>query len=200
MQLNQLFPIPVAFFTFGRELTSTELDFISNQPQRSNMGNTSSEDNYLIDKSEMTALKDFFLQSSNHFFREIYQPKNQTQLRITQSWGNYTTPGQYHHKHAHPNSLVSGVYYVQTNPGLDRIYFYKSGYQQIKFPTDTYNNFNSESWWFDAVQGQLILFPSYLEHMVQSVTEDKVTRISLSFNTFPTGHIGDHQELTELFL
>jgi len=200
MQLNQLFPIPVAFFTLDRTLTSDELDFISHQPQRSNMGNTSSEDNYMIDKLPMYRLKEFMLESANHFFREIYQPKNETKLRITQSWGNYTLPGQYHHKHTHPNSLVSGVYYVQTNPGLDRIYFYKSGYQHIKFPTDNFNNFNSESWWFDAVQGQLILFPSYLEHMVQSVNDDKVTRISISFNTFPIGQIGDNQELTELFL
>ena len=200
MQINQLFPTPVAFFTLDRKITKAELDFITSQPQRSNMGNTSTEDNYIVEKKKLKDLKTFFLESANQYFQDIYQPSADVKLRITQSWGNFTTPGQYHHKHAHPNSIVSGVFYVQTNPGQDRIYFYRSGYQQIKFKTDNWNMFNSESWWFDSVEGQLIMFPSHLEHMVQSVAADSVTRISLSFNTFPVGKIGDNMELTELIL
>jgi len=200
MQLNQLFPTPVGFFNLDREISKAELDFITKQNRRANTGNTSSEDNYIVRNSKLKKLNDFFHQSANHYFREIYQPATEVELRITQSWANFTEPGQFHHKHAHPNSVVSGVFYVQTNPGLDRIYFYRSGYQQIKFKTENWNLFNSESWWFEAIQGQLIMFPSHLEHMVQSVNEDKVTRISLSFNTFPVGRMGDYLELTELML
>jgi uncharacterized protein (TIGR02466 family) len=200
MQLNQLFPTPVGFFTFDGGLSAAEQDFILQQNQRANTGNTSSEDNYIMRNSELHRLQDFFVDSANTYFKEIYQPATDVKLRITQSWANYTQPGQFHHKHSHPNSVVSGVFYVQTNPGLDRIYFYRSGYQQIKFKTENWNLFNSESWWFEAIQGQLIMFPSHLEHMVQSVNEDKVTRISLSFNTFPVGTVGDYLELTELML
>lgn len=200
MQINQLFPIPVAFFNLDRKLTKKELKFVNDQPQRSNMGNTSSEDNYIVEKNELKSLKEFFTQSANHYFQEIYQPSTAVNLRVTQSWANYTNPGQYHHKHAHPNSIVSGVFYVQSNPGKDRIYFYKSGYNQIKFKIANWNLFNSESWWFDAVEGQLILFPSSLEHMVQTVEDDEVTRISIAFNTFPVGILGDNLELTELML
>jgi uncharacterized protein (TIGR02466 family) len=200
MNTHQLFPTPVAFFDLGRELTSAELDFIVQLPQRSNMGNSSSEDNYIINKSELTELREFFIKSSNEYLQEIYQPKNKTQLRITQSWANYTKPGQFHHKHAHPNSFVSGVFYVQTNPDSDKIYFYKSGHQQIKLKTENFNYFNSDSWWFNSISGQLIMFPSYLEHNVESVAAEGITRISISFNTFPVGTVGDNLELTELIL
>jgi hypothetical protein len=45
----------------------------------------------------------------------------------------------------------------------------------------------------------LILFPSSLTHMVQTV-ESEQTRISLAFNTFPVGHVGDEMDLTGLSL
>jgi hypothetical protein len=90
------------------------------------------------------------------------------------------------------------VFYVQTNPD-DRIYFYKDGWQQIKFPTDHWNDYNSESWWFDAYAGRLILFPSSLTHMVPTVQGEQ-TRISLSFNTFPVGVVGEEMDLTGLKL
>lgn len=199
MNINQLFPLPIAFFDLGRPLESNELNFIMDQPQRKNLGNTSSQDNYLTNKPELQDLHNFFTESANEFLKEVYQPSYNTQLRITQSWANYTNNGQFHHKHAHPNSVVSGVFYVKTTQGKDRIYFYRSGFQQIKFKTENWNQFNSESWWFDAVEGQLIMFPSHLEHMVQTLDHED-TRVSLSFNTFPTGIIGDEMELTELIL
>jgi len=43
------------------------------------------------------------------------------------------------------------------------------------------------------------LFPSNLTHMVETVqTED--TRISIAFNTFLEGVVGDNKTLTELLL
>jgi uncharacterized protein (TIGR02466 family) len=133
------------------------------------------------------------------YLAQIYAPMRDVNLRVTQSWCNYTTPGQFHHKHEHPNSFVSGVLYIQSDPKVDRIYFYRSGYQQLKLPTETFNPYNSESWWFESVPGQLILFPSHLTHMVET-TRSADTRISLSFNTFPVGQVGSNQELTELLL
>ena len=69
----------------------------------------------------------------------------------------------------------------------------------IKFPPVKWNEYNSESWWFPVGTGELILFPSNLSHKVQPV-EGSDTRISLAFNTFPVGHIGDEDELTALHL
>ena len=45
--------------------------------------------------------------------------------------------------------------------------------------------------------GDLVLFPSSLTHMVETV-QGEATRISLSFNTFPVGSIGEGVDLTGL--
>ncbi len=74
-----------------------------------------------------------------------------------------------------------------------------AGYQQIKLPTENFNLFNSESWWFEVATGDLMLFPSSLTHMVETVKSDK-TRISISFNTFPKGYVGEDLDLTGLHL
>lgn len=194
INIHNLFPTPIGFFQ--RAITDEEKLFILNLEQRPNLGNTTSTNNKIL--NGMTALRSFIEESVNLYFQSTVHPKHDVSLRITQSWANFSNPGQHHHKHAHPNSYVSGVYYIQTNPN-DRIYFYRDDWKQIKFPTENYNEYNSESWWFEAFEGRLILFPSSLTHMVPTVEGD-ITRISLSFNTFPVGVVGEEVELTGLRL
>ena len=163
------------------------------------MGNTTSVDNYILEAKKLTDIRTFIEASLNEYFKSVYAPKNDVKLRITQSWCNYTEPGQFHHKHAHPNSFISGVFYPQANKNTDKIYFYKDVYEQIKIPTTDWNTWNSESWWLEAEQGALYIFPSGLTHMVETV-EGTQTRISLSFNTFPVGLVGEEESLTGLVL
>ena len=197
--IHNLFPIPVGIYKLDRDLTERELDFIKGQETRPNMGNVTSKDNTILRNRALTKLRDFIESSVSDYFNSVYNPKHKVNLRITQSWCNYTEPGQWHHKHAHPNSFVSGVFYPQANRETDKIYFYRSGFQQIKLPPENWNVWNSESWWFEAGTGDLILFPSSLEHMVETVQGDQ-TRISLSFNTFPLGVVGEEMDLTGLKL
>jgi len=184
-------------YKLDRDLTEKELGFIKNQETRPNMGNATSVNNTILRHKAMTKLRDFIESSVSEYFKTIYNPKHQVSLRVTQSWTNYTEPGQWHHKHAHPNSFVSGVFYPQANKETDKIYFYRGGFDMVKLPPENYNSWNSESWWFDVGTGDLILFPSSLEHMVETVQGDQ-TRISLSFNTFPVGNIGEEVSLTGL--
>lgn len=199
MGLHNLFPTPVGLYALGRDLTTQELSFLKKQETRSNSGNTTSADNTILKAKELTKLRDFIETSVSDYFKTVYNPKHNVNLKITQSWTNYTEKGQYHHKHAHPNSFVSGVFYVQADKTQDRIYFYKDRFEQIKFPPSEWNVWNSESWWFEVGTGDLILFPSSLTHMVETVQHDQ-TRISLSFNTFPVGQVGDEMDLTGLQL
>ena len=196
---HNLFPTPVSYFEFGSPLTEVELDFITSQETRGNDGNTTSVNNTLFESAEIAEIARFCQESVDEYIKEVYAPKNDVEVYITQSWANYTQKGQWHHKHDHPNSFISGVFYVQAQKDIDRIFFYKNGYQQIKLPTDNYNLYNSESWWLGVETGQLILFPSHLTHMVQTVQTDE-TRISISFNTFLKGYVGDDVTLTGLHL
>ena len=199
MITHNLFPTPVAFFKLDRDLTDDEKLFILNQEKRPNMGNTTSSDHYLFDKPEMAGLNTFVNECTQDYFNKIYAPKNDVKPYVTQSWANYTEPGQFHHKHEHPNSFISGVFYIQAKKDSDRIYFYRNGYQQIKVPTENYNLYNSESWWFEVGTCDLVLFPSHLTHMVETVKDDH-TRISIAFNTFLKGYIGEEESLTALHL
>jgi uncharacterized protein (TIGR02466 family) len=194
-----LFPTPIGKFVLDRPFTDAELDYIKGLETRPNQGNTTSTDNTLFNNEEMSDLAKFCQESVDAYFDEIYAPKHDVKLRVTQSWANYTKPGEYHHKHEHPNSFVSGVLYINADATKDKIYFYKNGYQQLKMPTEKFNLYNSESWWFEVGTCDLFLFPSGTTHMVQT-TETDDTRISISFNTFPKGYIGDDLDLTGLHL
>ena len=193
-----LFPTAVAKFELGRDYSAEEMEFVGSQPTHNNMGNTTSDERYVLRHDTMANLREFVENSVAEYLKSIYAPKNEVSMRLTQSWLNYTKPGQFHHKHAHPNSFISGVLYMKAARQRDRIYFYKDGYKQISLPTDNYNLYNSESWWFEVGTGDLLLFPSSLTHMVETVQEDE--RISLSFNTFPVGYVGDESSLTALHL
>jgi uncharacterized protein (TIGR02466 family) len=199
VKINNLFPTPVAFFKLGRDLTEAELEFIKGQEHYPNAGNTTSKDRKILKNKELTDLREFIEDSLVEYFKAIHAPKYDVNLYLTQSWANYTEPNQFHHKHAHPNSFVSGVFYPQADRSVDKIYFFKEDYQRIKIPTEQYNPYNSESWWFDVGAGDLILFPSHLMHMVET-KEGENTRISIAFNTFVKGYIGSDENLTGLHL
>jgi len=197
--IQNLFPTPVGLYCLERDLTKTEISFIKGQETSNNVGNTVSTNHTILNNKELTKLRDFIETSVSDYFKTVHNPKHNVNLRITQSWCNYTEPGQYHHKHEHPNSFVSGVFYPQANKETDKIYFYRDGYQMVKLPPAEWNVWNSESWWFEVGTGDLILFPSSLAHMVETV-QGHNTRISLSFNTFPVGIVGEEMNLTGLKL
>jgi hypothetical protein len=106
--IHNLFPTPVAIYKLERDLTAKELSFIKGQETRPNMGNTTSTNNTLLRSKEMTKLRDFIETKVAEYFKTVHNPKHNVSLRVTQSWTNYTEPGEFHHKHAHPNSFVSG--------------------------------------------------------------------------------------------
>ena len=196
--LHGIFPTPVGKFTLGREFTTDEAEFMLSQSTHRNMGNTTSNDRYVLRHDTLANLAAFVQESVDEYVKAVYAPKEAVSLRITQSWLNFTKPGEFHHKHSHPNSFISGVLYLKAARERDKIYFYRDAYQQIKLTTDNWNLYNSESWWFEAATGEMLLFPSSLTHMVETVQGDE--RISLSFNTFPVGLAGSEESLTALHL
>ena len=199
MVINNLFPTPVAGFELGRDLSEVEREYLFNLETRPNAGNITSVETNVLGHLKLHSLTEFLNNSLQKYFNTVYAPKHDAKLCITQSWVNYTNPGQYHHKHAHPNSFISGVFYVQAAKETDKLYFFNDPYQQIKIPIKEFNIYNSPSWWLEAVTGALYLFPSSLAHMVEEV-KGEATRISLSFNTFPRGIVGDEESLNSLKL
>jgi uncharacterized protein (TIGR02466 family) len=200
--IQNLFPTPIYMINIDRPFTKQELQFANNQKNNcnNNLGNISSKDNYILNRKEFKNINKFINQCCEDYLKRIISPKNNIELYITQSWLNYTEENQYHHKHEHPNSVVSGVLYFDCDKENDKIKFSNSkGYQQIKPEIDQYNIWNSYTWWFPVETGQLVMFPSSTIHQVDT-KQGNNTRISLAFNTFYKGTIGSNNSLTELIL
>jgi uncharacterized protein (TIGR02466 family) len=194
-----IFPTTVGIVELGREFTKKEIDIFNKLERRANEGNQTSTNYKVLELKEFKKLKEFVTTSVNEFLQKTICPKEDIELYVTQSWVNYTNKGQFHHKHAHPNSFMSGVLYLNANIEKDKIYFYKDGYNQLHVEPKEWNITNSSSWWFEVGTGKLVMFPSSLTHMVQTVDHEE-TRISLSFNTFLKGKLGVTDSLTELIL
>ena len=200
--IQNLFPIPIYMSNIDRVFTKQELQFVDNQKKKcsKNPGNIYTKDNSILNRKEFKNIKKFIDKSCQDYLEKIISPKNNIELYITQSWLNYTEENQYHHKHEHPNSVISGVLYFNCDKENDKITFSNPvGYQQIKPEIKDFNIWNSETWWFALETGQLVMFPSSTTHQVDT-KKGTNTRISLAFNTFYKGTIGSNNDLTELIL
>jgi len=199
--ISSIFPTPIYMSKLNRTLTPLELKFVNKSKKDiyKNEGNVTSNDNYILNKKPFIKIKKELDKRIHDYFNKVLLTTDNVVPYITQSWLNFTEKNQYHHKHKHPNSLVSGVFYINCHKELDKIKFFKDGYKMIKPEIKDWNLWNSESWWFPVKTGDIILFPSSLTHMVENKEGDN-TRISLAFNVFIKGTIGNNKSLTELIL
>jgi uncharacterized protein (TIGR02466 family) len=199
--INGIFPTPIYISKIDRDITAKELSFIDKTKldTYNNEGNTTSNDNYILNNKQFKNLKEELDLKVQDYFDKVISPANNITPYITQSWLNYTETNQYHHKHQHPNSLVSGVFYINCHEEHDKIKFFNDNYRTIKPEVKDWNIWNSETWWFSVKTGDIILFPSSLTHMVETKQGDN-TRISLAFNVFIKGTVGNNKNLTELHL
>ena len=203
--IHSLFPTPVYYTKMDRGFTKQELNFVNEQKKHcsKNEGNINTTDNYILNRNQFKNLHKMLSIECNKYLEKIICPKNKDlELYITQSWLNYTESNQYHHRHEHPNSYVSGVLYINSDIKTDSIkFFHNNTYIPISPDIDKkrWNHFNSRSWWFSVDTGTLVMFPSSTTHQVD-VKKGKNTRISLAFNTFIKGTLGDNFSLTELKL
>ena len=200
--INSIFPTPIYMSKLDRKLTPLELKFIDKNKKTftKNDGNITSNNNYILNEKPFTNIKKELDLRVKDYFEKVISSTTTVTPYITQSWLNYTETNQFHHKHEHPNSLVSGVFYINCHKELDKIKFFKKDiYQMIKPETKNWNLWNSETWWFTVKTSDIIMFPSSLTHMVET-KEGNNTRISLAFNVFIKGKIGSNKNLTELVL
>jgi len=201
MPIYQLFPEPVYYSKLERSLTKEELKTVNEYKKKTkkNVGNSRTTDNYVLEHKTLKNLKKDLSKKVIYYFNKIVCPSNSIIPYITQSWINYTEATEHHHEHSHPNSYASGVFYIDAKKGVDQIKFYKSGHTPLRLDVAQYNIFNSRSWWYSVQTGDVILFPSSLTHGVAN-KKGTNTRISLSFNVFFKGTIGNEGALTELVL
>ena len=200
--IQSIFPTPIYISNINRPYTKQELEFVNQQKKIcvTNEGNTTTKNNYILKTKELKNINKFLEQHCQNYLQQVICPKNNVELYITQAWVNYTHKDQYHHKHEHPNSIISGVLYFYSDIQNDKILFtHPISYKQISPEIDKFNLWNSHTWFFPVETGNLFMFPSSTTHQVET-KQGNNTRISLAFNTFYKGTIGSNSDLTELIL
>ena len=203
--LISIFPTPVYIAKRNSNLDSTEeieIEDIIKEGLHENVGNSTTNNSYIF-KDRLKKIKQFCEQHLKIYIEQTINPKNELDFYITQSWLNITKPKGFHHDHYHANSLISGVFYVATEED-DKITFgdpIGKVRERVKFDSPKeFNLWNSPDWWLEAKKNELLLFPSWLNHRVMPNELTTTDRISISFNTFVRGTLGDREELTELIL
>jgi hypothetical protein len=120
-------------------------------------------------------------------------------LKVTNSWANKTLPGEKHHEHSHPFSVVSGVIYLDNNPSNLNLYI-ESYIPEVPYfisKNKTYASLDAlirdqqiDPNTINNLQHHMVLFLSNSHHFVDEVANDLPVRRSLSFNTFWNGITG----------
>lgn len=111
-------------------------------------------------------------------------------IAITGFWANVNEPGYQHPSHMHANNFISGVYYLTAPKNAGGIVFHDPRKQQVLVPTlSEVTDLNSMAIRLPAVEGQMLLFPSWLEHHTEANRADR-PRVSVAFNMMLTGGFG----------
>lgn len=87
--------------------------------------------------------------------------------------------------HNHPWSIVSGVYYIKTPSKCGDLVLHhpcrEIGPEWHRLIIE-YNPANSATWTLPVAEGDLVLFPSWLYHSVNSNLNKEDVRVSIAFN------------------
>jgi uncharacterized protein (TIGR02466 family) len=195
-----LFPYPIMVCAKNYEFTGSEKEYIAELEMIENIGNSMSRNDKILESEELADLKRFIDEQIFIFKKKLLHIKDENEIYITQSWVNTSAASQYHPKHKHPNSVISGVMYLDENAdeSLPPIRFHRTMEMfPLEFAYDDLNEFTASCRLFETVQGRLMLFPSLLEHDVEKNESDRV-RTSISFNTYVRGIVGGREQLTEV--
>jgi uncharacterized protein (TIGR02466 family) len=137
--------------------------------------------------SELTVFKDPTFQALSQCAHAAFKLAVQD-LKLKRSvtfgleaWVNMHDPGGYNLVHMHPNRLLSGVYYLQAPDGAGPIIFRDPRPSPALILLDGDGVHSGRNLRLQPKTGQLIIFPNWLEHFVES-NEAPDPRISIAMN------------------
>lgn len=164
----------------------------NNTVKKSNVGGWQSPMNlvqFVNDKknSELYLLLDTIQTVLNQFTEDNKIKK----LLLDTAWININSTGDYNSEHIHPQSLFSGVFYIQVPEDSDSKFVFRrdslttSFSYPCLFTKETSKDFFTalcDSYEIIPTNNKMLLFPSHMTHTVYP-NKSAEDRISLSFNT-----------------
>lgn len=198
MIIEPIFATPLVKLKSHTEYLELIEEYALSLPRTRNIYNTTSKDKIVLNNDELKNLNSHIIEQVNEFYESVAGIPENVKPFITQSWCTFSEKGESMHEHSHPNSLYSGVYYVNANSETDYITFKKpEQHEPVMWYKKVLNIYNAYEFRFPVASGDLIMFPSSIPHSFGS-SESEGTRISIAFNTFLAGSLGGYNALTNL--
>ena len=113
------------------------------------------------------------------------------ELHLTELWANVGEAGGSHAAHAHPNSFLSAVYFLEVPDGAGILQFVDPRPQAQVFSLEVERPSlrNARLVAVEPKPSRLVIFPSWLTHRVD-VTRGADRRVTLAANLLPIGAVG----------
>ena len=193
MESNVIGLFPTGFVEFKLNCTDQEIQDMIDSVEWTNhkqgfeefpMYQISRQD--LQNQTEFKSLADKIIECGLDYCKKIgYNPDN---LYITSMWMNRFGNSQSIGPHTHTNSLLSGVYYLNSTPDQGGTEFYNPISKMrntISVTRDGNSPFLTDRISSSAGPNKMVIWPSYVEHRSEKNITNK-PRYTLSFNLLPT--------------
>jgi uncharacterized protein (TIGR02466 family) len=150
-----------------------------------NMGWQSRDE--LQNRPEFKSILDAILESSETIREDLNIPV-ENRFRIATSWCGVNPPGAFNMTHTHPNTTISGVYYVRAPKHGGNIQFLdvRSAHLMTRQGfADPDKPLTWEAITMTPETGRLYMFPAWLPHQVKPNMSPQ-DRLIISFNLIPS--------------
>jgi uncharacterized protein (TIGR02466 family) len=196
-----LFGTPVYFNKI--QINNEEKNFLINEKyERLHINNGYVSKNKLIlNNKKINNLKKNIINCLNDYLYNKLKVKKKIKFKLLNSWCMKHKKNDYSDEHNHPNSFISGIFYIKTNEKSGDLIFKKNHDnifpQTIKIEFEEFNLINSDFWYVKPKEGDILLFPSNLKHLVTKNNSEE-DRYCCAFNFYPKGIFGSNENFDYL--
>ena len=209
-QIIPLFSIPLLIAHIG-PLDPMTTAWVKNLDYPKNaVGQTDHDDQLLeaergfsaLDAPQLKTLKNKIQDVVNYFVYNVLDVKKEIEFYFSASWINRLAQSEQIPTHNHPNSLISGTYYIDVRMESSPITFIKDRNFLTVFPSaispeksgKNVNQYNQEQYTIYPENGMLAMWPSHVLHEV-NYSQEETDRYGLAFNIFCKGQLegGSHK-------
>lgn len=214
-EVHPILAWPLYKTNIGRKFTKQEQDVFDTiidkglEPRISTRPKRISMDKYVLNQKPLASVQSFIDQHLKQFTIDILGLTNSNvSCDITTSWLNMYEGQEFKdlaEPHQHLNSIITGIFYPKclelSGDETDGIVLMgkqeNSIFQNFLIGGLKPTSFSGSKMFCSLVDGDLIMFPSIVQHAVLKNQTDQ-TRISLAFNTFVFGELGNTGTTSEL--
>jgi uncharacterized protein (TIGR02466 family) len=162
-------------------------------------GVSTSGENSLHTNKKWFLIVDYINEQLKKVCEDVMYSKYASELKVCLMWCNKSEYMQWHHAHSHPCSILSGIIYISGTSGST--WFSKENpyaLPKIFYPS---KNIDINNQYFESIykhkpkKQTMIIFPSSMIHSVDENMNKEESRITISFNSFFNGTVGNPNKL-----